>query len=96
MVFVVDVSGSMRGQPLEDTKNALFTALSKLDSQDAFSIIAFNDETYLFSSSLELATKEAIEKATQWINMNFVAGGGTNILNPLNQVLFSGALSIYY
>ncbi|XP_019196819.1 PREDICTED: uncharacterized protein LOC109190713 [Ipomoea nil] len=87
VVFVVDISGSMRGQPLEDTKSALFAALSKLDSQDAFSIIAFNDQTYLFSSSLELATKEAIENATQWINMNFVAGGGTNILNPLNQAL---------
>ncbi|RAL43657.1 hypothetical protein DM860_017513 [Cuscuta australis] len=87
VVFVVDISGSMRGQPLEDTKNALFAALSKLDSQDAFSILAFNGESYMFSSSLELATQEAIENATQWINMNFVAGGGTNILSPLSQAL---------
>jgi len=85
-VFVVDISGSMRGKPLEDTKSVLLIALSKLDSQDLFNIIAFNGETFLFSSSLELAKEEAIESAIQWINTNFVADGGTNILNPLNQV----------
>lgn len=87
MVFVVDISGSMRGKPLEDTKSALFSALSKLDPQDSFNIIAFNGETYRFSSSLELATKDSIENATEWVNTNFIAGGDTNILNPLNQVI---------
>ncbi|XP_060187152.1 uncharacterized protein LOC132616626 [Lycium barbarum] len=87
VVFVVDISGSMKGKPIEDTKQALCTALSKLDSQDLFSIIAFNSEKYLFSSSLELATKKAIENATQWIGTNFIAGGGTNILNPLTQAM---------
>ncbi|KAM7513519.1 hypothetical protein LguiA_003102 [Lonicera macranthoides] len=87
VVFLVDISGSMRGQPLEDTKNALFAALSNLDPEDSFTVIAFNDNTYLFSSSPQLATKEAIETATQWIGTNFIAGGGTNILLPLNQAL---------
>lgn len=85
-MFVVDISGSMRGKPIEDTKSVLLIALSKLDSQDLFSIIAFNGETFLFSSSLELAREETIESAIHWINTNFVADGGTNILNPLNQV----------
>ncbi|KAA8534761.1 hypothetical protein F0562_029797 [Nyssa sinensis] len=87
VVFVVDISGSMRGKLLEDTKKALYAALSKLDPKDSFSIIAFNGETYLFSSAMELATEEAIENATQWININFIAGGGTNILLPLNQAI---------
>ncbi|KAJ8543357.1 hypothetical protein K7X08_005880 [Anisodus acutangulus] len=87
VVFVVDISGSMKGKPIEDTKQALSTALSKLDSQDLFNIIAFNSEKYLFSSSLELATKKAIENATQWIGTNFIAGGGTNILNPMTQAM---------
>lgn len=78
----------MKGKPIEDTKQALCMALSKLDSQDLFNIIAFNNEKYLFSSSLELATKKAIENATQWIGTNFIAGGGTNILNPLTQVTY--------
>ncbi|RVW44092.1 hypothetical protein CK203_074936 [Vitis vinifera] len=48
VVFVVDISGSMRGKLLEDTKNALSAALSKLDSKDSFSIIAFNGEIFIF------------------------------------------------
>ncbi|KAK6152033.1 hypothetical protein DH2020_014668 [Rehmannia glutinosa] len=87
VVFVVDISGSMKGKPLEDTKKALFAELAKLDPDDLFNVIAFNGETYLFSSSLEPASAAAIENATQWIILNFVAGGGTNILHPLNQNL---------
>ncbi|XP_016436297.1 uncharacterized protein LOC107762453 [Nicotiana tabacum] len=87
VIFVVDISGSMKGKPIDDTKQALSVALSKLDPQDLFNIIAFNSEEYLFSSSLEVATKEAIDNATQWIDMNFIAGGGLNILNPLKQAI---------
>ncbi|KAL3535507.1 hypothetical protein ACH5RR_003968 [Cinchona calisaya] len=87
VVFVIDISGSMRGKPLEDTKNALLSSLSKLDSQDLFNVVAFNGETYIFSSSLVPATREGIEKVTQWINMNLIAGGSTNILLPLTQAL---------
>lgn len=92
MVVVVDISESMRGKPIEYTKNAVIAALSKLDQEDSFTIIAFNDKTYLFSSSLELATKEAVENASQWISMNFIAGGGTNMSLPLNQVYFHSLL----
>ncbi|XP_073155406.1 uncharacterized protein [Henckelia pumila] len=87
VVFVVDISGSMKGKLLDDTKNALFAALSKLNPGDLFNVIAFNGEMYLFSSSLESATVGAIENVTQWVNLNFVAGGGTNILLPLNQAI---------
>ncbi|XP_043706008.1 inter alpha-trypsin inhibitor, heavy chain 4 [Telopea speciosissima] len=87
VVFVVDISGSMKGRLLENVKNGMCAALSKLNPEDSFNIIAFNGETYLFSSSLELATKETIENASQWISINFIAGGGTNILLPLNQAM---------
>ncbi|XP_021691763.2 uncharacterized protein LOC110673065 isoform X2 [Hevea brasiliensis] len=87
IVFVVDISGSMEGKPLEGTKDALFGALTKLDSKDSFNIIAFNGETYLFSPSMELATAETVERAVKWINLNFIAGGSTNILLPLNQAM---------
>lgn len=86
VIFIVDISGSMQGKPIEDTKNALASALSKLDARDSFNIIAFNGETYLFSSSMEMATKEAVERANEWIGINFIAGGSTNICVPLNKV----------
>ncbi|XP_012077073.1 inter-alpha-trypsin inhibitor heavy chain H3 isoform X2 [Jatropha curcas] len=87
IVFVVDISGSMEGKPLEGTKNSISGALAQLGSKDSFNIIAFNGETYLFSSSMELATEETVEKAVEWMNVNFIAGGSTNILLPLNQAM---------
>ena len=76
----------MRGRPLENTKDAVLAALLNLNTQDSFNIIAFNGDTRLFSSTMVLATEEEVGNATQWINTNFTAEGGTNILNPLSQV----------
>lgn len=87
-MFVVDISGSMEGAPLEGTKIALSAALTNLDSKDSFNIIAFNGETYLFSSSMELASEDTVERAVEWMSMNLIAGGDTNILVPLKQVIF--------
>ncbi|KAK1365161.1 Inter-alpha-trypsin inhibitor heavy chain [Heracleum sosnowskyi] len=87
VLFVIDISESMLGKPLEDTKNALVAALLKLDQGDSFNIIAFNDEIHLFSSSLELATEKTLDKVTEWMSTNLVAQGGTNMLLPLNQAL---------
>ncbi|KAF5743034.1 hypothetical protein HS088_TW09G01096 [Tripterygium wilfordii] len=87
VIYIIDISGSMKEKPLEYTKNALFGALSQMDSEDRFNIIAFNGETYLFSSSLESASDKIIEKAIQWVNMNFIAGGTTNIMIPLKQAI---------
>ncbi|GJS78157.1 inter-alpha-trypsin inhibitor heavy chain-related protein [Tanacetum coccineum] len=85
VLFVVDISGSMKGRTIEATKIAVVAAMSKLDQGDSFNVIAFNDQTYLYSSTLELATKEALQKATYWIGMNFITGGGTNMSAALNQ-----------
>uniref|UniRef100_A0A5B6Z9T2 Putative inter-alpha-trypsin inhibitor heavy chain H3 isoform X1 n=1 Tax=Davidia involucrata TaxID=16924 RepID=A0A5B6Z9T2_DAVIN len=87
VVFIVDISGSMQGGPLENAKNALLAALSELNPVDLFNIIAFSGNTQLFSSSMELATNETIENVTQWIDKNLIAEGGTNILAPLNQAI---------
>ncbi|KAF2287115.1 hypothetical protein GH714_038275 [Hevea brasiliensis] len=81
IVFVVDISRSMEGKPLEGTKDVLFGALTKLDLNDSFNIIAFNGETYLFSSSMELATAETVEKAVEWINQNFLQGAALEIVS---------------
>lgn len=88
VVFIVDVSGSMHGGgALENCRIALLAALSKLNSEDLFNIIAFNADIQLFSPSWELATNKAIDCATQWISKNFIAEGGTNILLPMTKAL---------
>ncbi|PNY09308.1 inter-alpha-trypsin inhibitor heavy chain H3 [Trifolium pratense] len=87
IVFVIDISGSMRGKLIEDIKKALSAALYKLDPGDSFSIIAFNGEIYQFSTSMEMASTDAVDRAIEWININFVAGGDTNLLRPLNMAI---------
>ncbi|XP_076888220.1 uncharacterized protein LOC143538588 [Bidens hawaiensis] len=87
VLFVVDISGSMKGRTIEATKSAVIVALSKLDQGDSFNIMAFNDQTYLYSSTLELATEEALQKAGDWIGMNFIPGGGTNMSLALSQAV---------
>uniref|UniRef100_A0A1D1Z528 Inter-alpha-trypsin inhibitor heavy chain H2 n=2 Tax=Anthurium amnicola TaxID=1678845 RepID=A0A1D1Z528_9ARAE len=87
VVFVVDISESMRGRPLDSVNNALSAVLSELTPSDSFSIIAFNEETYTFSSSLVLATQETVENAAQWMKKNLVTSGGTNIVKSLNEAV---------
>ncbi|KAM3380029.1 putative protein isoform X1 [Capsicum galapagoense] len=87
VVYVVDISASMQGRPLENVKAALQAALSKLSPADSFNVIAFNGKSLLFSSSMVPVGKESIGKAAQWIDQNFVAEGSTNISLPLNQAI---------
>lgn len=87
VVYVVDISASMQGRPLENVKAALLAALSKLSPADTFNVIAFNGKSLLFSASMVPAGKESIGKAIQWIDQNFVAEGSTDISLPLNQAI---------
>ncbi|XP_061342895.1 uncharacterized protein LOC133289048 isoform X2 [Gastrolobium bilobum] len=87
VVFIVDISASMKGSPLDNTKNALLASLCQLNAQDTFNIIAFNGEVYLFSSSMETATEEAILNAAKWVGTTFIASGGTNIMLPLTRAM---------
>jgi uncharacterized protein with von Willebrand factor type A (vWA) domain len=88
-VFVIDASGNMKGKPLQNVKKAVYTALSELVQGDYFNIIAFNDELHSFSSCLEQMNDKTIASATDWMDSNFVAEGGTDIMHPLNEVLSS-------
>ncbi|CAL1366186.1 unnamed protein product [Linum trigynum] len=101
VVFVIDISGSMEGKPIQATKNAILTALNKLEPKDSFNILAFNGESYVFSSLMESVTENTIEKAGQWINSNFIAGGSTNISQALNKAIemvsnISGAIPLIF
>lgn len=86
VVFVIDITDSMQGRPLEATKNAIYSAMSKLGPKDSFNIIKFSSETSLFSTSMELASKETIERATTWLSTKSTVEGNTCISIPLEQV----------
>ncbi|KAK9726880.1 hypothetical protein RND81_05G243200 [Saponaria officinalis] len=86
-VFLIDISGSMKGAPLENVKQAVLGTLSKFNQDDSFNIIAFNRETYMFSSSMELATQEALERASEWFSSKLVAEGDIDIMLPMKQAI---------
>uniref|UniRef100_J3LPN1 VWFA domain-containing protein n=1 Tax=Oryza brachyantha TaxID=4533 RepID=J3LPN1_ORYBR len=86
-VFIIDTSGSMEGKPLQSVKNAMYTALSELVHGDYFNIITFNDELHSFSSCLEQVSDKTIENAKGWMDSNFIAEGGTDIMHPLSEAI---------
>nr|WP_193987726.1 marine proteobacterial sortase target protein [Lelliottia steviae] len=86
MVFVVDTSGSMHGQSMEQARQALFYALSLLDENDSFNVIGFDNEVSLLSDTPMIANDFNIRRAERFI-YGLQADGGTEIAKGLTQVL---------
>ncbi|KTF19707.1 marine proteobacterial sortase target protein [Pseudoalteromonas sp. 10-33] len=86
MVFVVDTSGSMHGQSIEQAKKALFYALSLLDSDDSFNIIGFDNVVTPMSDSPLIASDFNLRRAERFI-YSLEADGGTEIQGALDAVL---------
>merc|ERR1712038_644442 len=62
VIFVVDVSGSMSGTKLTQTKDAMVTILDDMTEQDFFDIITFStDVSYWRSEENQQLRKKAIE-----------------------------------
>jgi Ca-activated chloride channel family protein len=82
ILFVTDISGSMSGAALNQSKKGLATIVDKLSRDDRFDIIAFDDEPIPFYGSLREATPSAREDAMQRVNA-LKTRGGTNIKKAL-------------
>ncbi|ALS32038.1 Ca-activated chloride channel protein [Pseudoalteromonas translucida KMM 520] len=85
-VFVVDTSGSMHGQSMEQAKNALFYALSLLDSNDSFNIVGFDNVVTPMSDKPLVASGFNLRRAERFI-YGLQADGGTEIQGALDSVL---------
>ncbi len=78
ITFIIDVSGSMSGDKLEQAKKALLYCVNNLNTDDRFEIIKFSTEAYALFKNLESANKNNRKKAKDFIN-DLQAIGGTNI-----------------
>lgn len=85
-VFVVDVSGSMRGPSLDQAKAALTVALDRLRPGDTFTLIKFDSANEAYSESFLHADGAAVEDAKRWVE-GLAAGSGTEILPALIRAL---------
>ncbi|MCR3921206.1 MAG: VIT and VWA domain-containing protein [Firmicutes bacterium] len=88
--FLIDVSGSMAGEKLEQAKRALGISLRNLVQGDWFTIVAFESSHQSFSPRMVPYTQENLNKADHWIEL-LTARGGTEILEPLQYVLQNGS-----
>jgi Ca-activated chloride channel family protein len=85
-IFVVDVSGSMEGFPLNTSKRLLRNLIGKLRPTDLFNVVLFaGDSTVLSPQSLP-ANQENIGKAIALIEQQRGAGG-TELLPAIQQAM---------
>ncbi|MEO8635389.1 MAG: VIT domain-containing protein [Gemmatimonadales bacterium] len=86
LTFVVDVSGSMSGQKLEQARAAVRQALGTLRPEDRFRLIAFSSGVHLFREEFAAATGGNLRAGRQFID-GLNADGGTNISGALDAAL---------
>jgi Ca-activated chloride channel family protein len=86
VIFVIDVSGSMGGEKIEQARDALRFCVNVLNKDDRFEIIAFSSSLRMFSGKLQHASREARTNALYFVD-NLNANGGTNINAALLKAL---------
>jgi len=86
LTFVVDVSGSMRGQKMEQARAAGRQMLASLEPQDRFRIIDFSTDVRTFASGFTTATRRNIDEAMRYLD-DLRPDGSTNISGALEEAL---------
>jgi len=85
-IFIVDVSGSMRGFPLEISKKLLKDLIGNLRPSDKFNVLLFAGGSSVMSAQSLPATPENINHALTLIDKQR-GGGGTELLPALKRAL---------
>jgi len=83
-IFIVDVSGSMHGFPLDISKTLLKDLISGLRPTDTFNVLLFAGGSTVLSEKSLPATQENIGKAISVIDSQ-KGGGGTELLPALKR-----------
>eukprot|EP00069_Balaena_mysticetus_P018578 bmy_11573T0 len=82
VIFVIDVSGSMHGRKMEQTKDALLKILEDVKEDDYLNFILFSGGVTTWKDTLVQATPENIQEARKFV-MNIRDQGMTNINDAL-------------
>ena len=84
VMLVLDISGSMEGEKLEQAKRALRFVLEHLNPDDRFNILAFNTTIDIYAETLQSA--ERADEAESFVD-GLEAESGTNINEALLEAL---------
>jgi len=85
-IFVVDVSGSMHGFPLEISRRLMADLIGSLKPTDRFNVLLFSGGSSVLAEEPLPATPENIARALQLIDRQR-GGGGTELLPALQRAL---------
>ncbi len=86
VTLVIDRSGSMRNEKIEQVKEAALQVIAGLEEGEAFNIIIYNNTVQWFSEKPVLKTSETEKAAGRYIE-GMTATGGTNIYDALTAAL---------
>lgn len=86
VVFVLDRTGSMAGEKIEQAKEALKFCLNTLRGQDRFNLISFNESPEAVFGEMAAASKQNVGRALDELEQ-ITANGGTNIDGALRSAL---------
>ncbi|XP_043979561.1 inter-alpha-trypsin inhibitor heavy chain H6 isoform X1 [Gambusia affinis] len=92
IIFVIDVSGSMIGTKIKQTKQAMNTILGDLREGDHFNIITFSDKVHTWKKGRTVrATRQNVRDAKEfvrrinaegWTNINAALLSAAQLVNP--------------
>lgn len=85
-IFVVDVSGSMNGFPIDISKASMEQLLRRMRPNDLFNVVLFASGTVLFSENSIAATDKNLMNAIEFINKEH-GHGGTELMPALELAL---------
>ncbi|MEE9523769.1 MAG: TonB family protein [Thermodesulfovibrionales bacterium] len=85
-IFIMDVSGSMHGFPLDISKKLLKDLIGNLRPTDTFNVLLFAGRSTIMSKMSLPATPQNIKKAIYTIDSQ-QGGGGTELLSALKRAL---------
>ena len=84
LVAVLDVSGSMSGEKLDQARAALVQLLGGLRSGDRFRVISFGSGVRRFATGWTPAVPDSVRAAQDWVR-RLDTDGGTNIAGALTE-----------
>jgi Ca-activated chloride channel homolog len=85
-IFVLDVSGSMNGYPIDTAKTLMRDLANVLKPTDTFNVVVFADGSQTFSPSSIPATARNLQSAFQFIGPKR-GSGGTELLAAIKRAL---------
>ena len=89
MIFVLDCSGSMNGQPIAQSKKAVERALRSLRPDDTFQLIRFSNSASKLGSAPVPATPENVRHALSYLR-SLEGEGGTMMIEGIKLALHFG------